>query len=120
MEVATIVIRDASNKLTRRGIGERLCMILCSFVCSDRQCDQLQVVQVKCWRSMETRRCASWRLRSFPLHAEWAEELLGPLLLVSKLALICAPALVVSIVHSSARPAKEPAWRCRQSTDCAC
>src|ERR1051325_8270970 len=43
MEVPKIVIRDASNKLTRREIGERLCMILCSFVSSDRQCDQLQL-----------------------------------------------------------------------------
>src|SRR5687767_12710995 len=42
MEVAKMVISDASNKLTRREIGERLCMILCSFVSSDRRCDQLQ------------------------------------------------------------------------------
>ena len=39
--------QDASNKLTRREIGERLCMILCSFVSSDRQCDQLQIIQLR-------------------------------------------------------------------------
>src|SRR5215510_11141327 len=108
MEVAKIVIRDASNKLTRREIGERLCMILCSFVSSDRQCDQLQVVQLTIQRSMETRRYASWRLRSFPLHAEWAEELLGPLVLLWALALIYAPPLVALVVHSSVNPAREP------------
>src|ERR1044072_6229774 len=41
MEVANMVISDASNKLTRREIGERLCMIICSFVSSDRRRDQL-------------------------------------------------------------------------------
>src|SRR3569832_2799398 len=88
MEVANMVISDASNKLTRRENGERLCMILCSLVSSDRRCDQLQVVWLVIERSMETRRCASWRLRSFPLaHAELVEEL-GPLFeLVSALTL---------------------------------
>src|SRR5262245_22818385 len=103
MEVAKIVIRDASKKLIRREIGERLCMILCSFVSSDRQMRSTSSSSIKCGpvpgaiatdtdsRSMEIRRYASWRLRSFPLtHAAWAEEL-GLMLLFSVRLKLCGP-----------------------------
>ena len=67
---------------------------------------------------METRRCAFWRLRSFPLtHAVWVEEL-GLLPLVSPPALNDALAWIpVSVVHSLMHQALEPAERLRHRLD---
>src|SRR5215217_6480866 len=140
MEVAKMVISDASNKLSRREIGERLCMILCSFVSAivgainfnnSIGCGQYRVDPVAtapgtdiCDRgSMETRRCASSRLRSFPpAYVELAEEL-GPLpgLVSASTRLLCELAsLQFSVVHSSVNPVREPASPSRHSTDRAC
>src|SRR6185295_1186284 len=114
MEVANMVISDASNKLTRREIGERLCMIF-MLLCFKRSSTRSTSLV------METRRCASSRLRSFPPgYVELVEEP-GLLQLVLVRQILGELASIhSSAVHSSVNPARELASPFRHSTNRAC